>query len=170
MVDQHPLKIKWSKNCQFLTFKVNICQKLSESFSFFFIEEYQFRGTLWRHMKICSSEFRKILATLCRCPQVVCCEMNIWWTSTPYCVVWIHLNLMSSMSLHSVTKTRFIILRSSQFYLFLTINLLVLLVFILVCHLSRFCIVSNILEYIFGLWFQEEFRVWILFLKLNYCS
>ena len=29
----------------FLTFKVNfVCQKLSESFNFFFIEEYQFRG------------------------------------------------------------------------------------------------------------------------------
>ena len=129
------------------------------------VSKYTFRkqGGIWKY--ICSSEFRKIFAPLCRCPQVVCCEMNIWWTSTPYCVVWIHLNLMSSMSLHSVTKTRFIILRSSQFYLFLTINLLVLLVFILVCHLSRFCIVSNILEYIFGLWFQEEFRVWILFLS-----
>ena len=37
------------KKCQFLTFKVNfLCQKLSESFSiFFFIEEYQFRGTIF---------------------------------------------------------------------------------------------------------------------------
>ena len=35
------------KNGKILTFKVNfLCQKLSESFSiFFFIEEYQFRGT-----------------------------------------------------------------------------------------------------------------------------
>ena len=31
---------------------------------------------------------------------------------------------------------------------FLTINLLVLLVFILACHLPRFCIISNILEYL----------------------
>ena len=34
------------KKCQFLTFKVNfLCQKLSESFYFFFIEEYQFKST-----------------------------------------------------------------------------------------------------------------------------
>ena len=36
------------ENCQFLTFKVNfLCQKLSKSFSFFFIEEYQFRSTFF---------------------------------------------------------------------------------------------------------------------------
>ena len=32
------------KRCRFLTFKVNfLCQKLSESFSIFFIEEYKYR-------------------------------------------------------------------------------------------------------------------------------
>ena len=47
------LKVFWlmyilnqvSEKCQFLTFKVNfLCQKLSESFQIFFIEEYHFRG------------------------------------------------------------------------------------------------------------------------------
>ena len=36
------------KKFQNLTFKVNfLCQKLSNSFSIFFIEEYQFRGTFF---------------------------------------------------------------------------------------------------------------------------
>ena len=40
--------IKNFNNCRILTFKVNfLCQKLSESFNFFFIEEYQFRSTFF---------------------------------------------------------------------------------------------------------------------------
>ena len=42
------LAVSWVKvvnNCKILTFKVNfLCQKLSEPFYFFFIEEYHFRG------------------------------------------------------------------------------------------------------------------------------
>ena len=39
-------KLQVIENC--LTFKVNfLCQKLSKSSSFFFIEEYQFRGTFF---------------------------------------------------------------------------------------------------------------------------
>ena len=54
---------------------------------------------------------------------------------------------------------------------FLTINLLVLLVFILVCHLSRFCIVSNIIEYLvcdfvknsdFEYYFYQDFSQLVL--------
>jgi hypothetical protein len=38
--------VKVVKNGKILTFKVNfLCQKLSESFYFFFIEEFDFRGT-----------------------------------------------------------------------------------------------------------------------------
>ena len=117
-------------------------------------------------MKICSSEFRKILAPKCRCPQVVCCEMNIWWTSTPYCVVWIHLNLMSSMSLHSVFNKNKIyyspILPVLPFFDHKPVGPLSFhprsLPFTQILHRFKHF-------RIFGLWFCEEFRVWILFLS-----
>ena len=54
------------KNVNF-RFKVNfLCQKLSESFYFFFIEEYQFRGTFFENCNLLSTLFSTIVPIICQ--------------------------------------------------------------------------------------------------------